>query len=87
MLPCLPVTLYCVQVQVPEEYKKHIQRFYHGAAAVTVNSDCVEVILFGGQKELLGSLIADSVVVRFGECIRVLGMEVIRMTVDYILLI
>ena len=33
---------------MPEEYKKLIQRFGHGAATVTVNSDCVEVILFGG---------------------------------------
>ena len=72
---------------MPEKNKKLIQRFEHGAAAVTVNSDCMEVISFGGKKEICGSLLADPVVLRFGECIRVLGVEVIRMIVDYILLI
>ena len=72
---------------MPEKNKNLIKRLGHGAAAVTVNSDCVKVILFGGRKEFIGSLLADPVVLRFGECIRVLGMEVIRMTVDYILLI
>ena len=72
---------------MPEKYKKLIQRFCHGAASVTINSDCVEVILFGGRKELCESFLADPVVLTFGECIRVLDMDVIRMTVDYILLI
>ena len=76
-----------MQVQVPEKDKNLIKRYCHGAAAVTVNSDCVEVILFGGRNELSRSLLADPVVLRFGECIRVLGVEVISMTVDYILLI
>ena len=53
---------------MPRKYKKLIQRFCHGAAAVTVNSDCVEVILFGGRGKI-GSLMADTVVVRFGECL------------------
>ena len=39
-------------MQVPEKDKELIHRHRHGAAAVTVNSDCVEVILFGGRKEL-----------------------------------
>ena len=55
---------------MPEKDKKLIQRCGHGAAAVTVNSECVEVILFGGRKDvhLLGSLpIADPVVLRFGK--------------------
>ena len=69
-----------MQVQVPEKDKKLFQRWGHCAAAVTLNSDCVEVILFGGQKELGGSNIADPVVLRFGMCIRLVGMEVIRMT-------
>ena len=64
------------------KHKKLIQRCGHGAAAVTLNSDCVEVILFGGEKEIAGSNIADPVVLRFGMCIRLLGMEVIRMTVE-----
>ena len=52
---------------MPEKDKKLIQRYGHGAAAVTVNSDCVEVILFGGYKEVLGrSPIANPVVLRFG---------------------
>ena len=71
---------------MPEKDKK-LHRWGHGAAAVTINSDCVEVILFGGQKRLTGSYIAEPVVLRFGKCIRVLGREVIRLTVDYILLI
>ena len=45
--------------------KKLIQRYSHGAPAVTVNSNCVEVILFGIYKNY--SPIADTVVVRFGE--------------------
>ena len=53
---------------MPEKYKKLIQRLGHGAAAVTVNSDCVEVILFGGVNKN-GSLKADTVVVRLGECV------------------
>ena len=73
-------------MQVPERDMKVIQRFDHGAAAFTINSDCVEVLLFGGRKKLQGSPIADPVVLRYGKCIRV-SMEVIRMTVDYILLI
>ena len=59
---------------MPEKDKKLIQRWCHGAAAVTLNSDCVEVILFGGQKDF-GSFLADPVVLRFGMFIRVLGME------------
>ena len=53
-------------MQVPEKYKRLIQRFSHGAAAVTVNSGCVEVILFGGYKDLASLPIADPVVLRFG---------------------
>ena len=78
---------YTVQVQVPENYKVLIQRHGHGAAAVTVNSDYVEMILFGGKRKIGRSFLADSVVLKFGECIRVLSLKVIRMTVDYILLI
>ena len=50
-----------------EKDKKLIQRRCHSAVAVTVNSDCVEVILFGGVK--IGSLMADTVAVRFSECL------------------
>ena len=73
-------------MQVPGKYKKLIQRYVHGAAAVTVNSDCVEVIVFGGLKGV--SVIADSVVLTFGKCIySVVGMEVIKITGLHILLI
>ena len=73
-------------MHVPEKYKKLIQRWGHGAAAVTVNSDCVEVIVFGGLKGV--SVIADSVVLTFGKCIySVVGMEVIKITGLHILLI
>ena len=53
---------------MPKKDKKLIQRWCHGAAAVAVNSDYVEVILFGGvNKDVL--LMADTVVVRLGECL------------------
>jgi len=42
--------------------------------AVTVNSDCVEVIIFGGQDKN-NSLIADTVVVTFGEYISVQALS------------
>ena len=51
---------------MPEKYKKLIQRQGHGAATLTVNSDCVEVILFGGYDKQ-DSLIADTTILRFGE--------------------
>ena len=57
---------------MPGKYKKLIQRSGHGAAAVTLNSDCVEVILFGGLIVIGGSIISDPVVLRFGTCIRLL---------------
>ena len=53
---------------MPRKDKKLIQRDGHGAAAVTVNSDCVEVILFGGWDKK-NSAMADTVVVRLGECL------------------
>ena len=57
---------------MPEKDRKLLQRYGHGASAVTVNSNCVEVILFGGRKELARSPIADPVVLRFGKCGRAL---------------
>ena len=61
-------------MEVPEKDKKLIQRSGHGAVAATVNSDCVEVILFGGLNKD-GSLIADTVAVRLGEFFSVLHIE------------
>ena len=57
-------------MQVPEKDRKLIRRYGHGAAAVTVNSDCVEVIVFGGRNKLGLPVIADPVVLTFGKCIR-----------------
>ena len=51
---------------MPEKDKKLIKKYGHGAAAVTVNSDCVEVILFCGVNKNC-SVMADTVVVRFGK--------------------
>ena len=51
-------------LQVPE--KNLLQRFRHGAAALTAGSGCAEVIVFGGRKEPEGPHLADSVVLRFG---------------------
>ena len=62
---------------MPDKDKKLIQRWCHGASAVTINPYCVEVILFGGQNMYQGSFIADPVVLRLGMCITVVGVEVI----------
>ena len=57
-------------MQVPEKDKKLMHRYGHGAAAVTISSNCVEVILFGGQNNQ-GLFVADLVVLRFGKFIGV----------------
>ena len=54
-------------MEVSEENKKLIQRSGHSTAAVSINSDCMEVILYGGWNND-DMLIGDTVVVRFGEC-------------------
>ena len=43
---------------------KTLERWGHGAAALSVSSKCVEVILFGGYDEV--SMIADTTVLGFG---------------------
>ena len=50
---------------MPEKYKQLIQRERHSASTFSVNSDCVEVILFGGYDNHF-SLIADTTILRFG---------------------
>jgi len=50
---------------VPEKNKNLIQRFDHGAATLTVNYNCEEVILFGGEDKN-GFLMADTTILRFG---------------------
>ena len=42
-----------------------LKRRLHGAAALSVSSECVEVILFGGRRETI-SIIADTTVLGFG---------------------
>ena len=43
-----------------------LKRFCHGAAALSVSSECVEVILFGGRSIFLGTNLANTAVLRFG---------------------
>ena len=45
-----------------------LKRCGHGAAALSVSSECVEVILFGGRSTFLGSDFANTAVLRFGRC-------------------
>ena len=51
---------------MPGKDKNILQRLAHGAAAVTINSDFMEVILFGGYNKNF-SVIADTVVLKFGK--------------------
>ena len=43
-----------------------LKRVCHGAAALSVSSECVEVILFGGSSTVFGPDLANAVVLRFG---------------------
>ena len=54
---------------MPEKDKKLIQRQSHGAATLTVNSDCVEVILFGGLDKNYSPM-ANTTILRFGEFVK-----------------
>ena len=47
--------------------KKLVQRHSHGAAPLTINPECVEVVLFGGNQEMMESLISDTTALRFGK--------------------
>ena len=51
-----------------------IRRFGHGVATFIVNFDCLEVLLFGGCDKN-HSLMADTMLLRFGEFLR---MHVLR---------
>ena len=51
-------------------HKKLLQRWCHSAASFTISPECMEVVLFGGQTTaLIGSWIADTAVLRFGEAL------------------
>ena len=43
-----------------------LQRHGHSAAPLAISPECVEVVLFGGQK-MGGSLITDTTALRFGK--------------------
>ena len=44
-----------------------LERNGHGVAALSVSSECVEVIMFGGRSTLIGnSVMADTTVLGFG---------------------
>ena len=43
-----------------------LERYCHGAAALSVCSECVEVILFGGRSDHLENVVANTAVLRFG---------------------
>ena len=46
--------------------KELLQRYSHGAAALSVSSECVEVILFGGRSTFFGDDLLNTAVLRFG---------------------
>ena len=47
--------------------KKLVQRYVHRAAPLAITPECVEVVLFGGEQTYMGSNIADTTALRFGE--------------------
>ena len=47
--------------------KTLVQRYGHSAASFTISPECMEVVLIGGCKIIIGSLIADTAVLRFGK--------------------
>ena len=49
--------------------KELVRRWCHSAASLTISPECMEVVLFGGQKTVTGSLIADTAVLRFGKAL------------------
>jgi len=51
---------------LPEKETMLIQRYGHSAATLTINSDCVELILFCGLDKN-HSPIADTTILRFGK--------------------
>ena len=43
-----------------------LKRYAHGAAALSVSSEFMEVILVGGRSAFRGTVIANTAVLRFG---------------------
>ena len=56
-------------MQVVVSNKKLLQRWCHSAASFIISPECMEVVLFGGKKEVLGSQMADTAVLRFGKAL------------------
>jgi len=44
-----------------------LKRWGHGATALSVSSECVEVLMFGGKENVIEDPTADSIVLRFGK--------------------
>ena len=64
--PFIKLTFLLLLLQVRVENKDMLKRMYHGAAALSVSSECVEVILFGGRSKTHGTDLANTAVLRFG---------------------
>ena len=48
--------------------KELVKRWCHSAASFAISPECMEVVLFGGKKTIVNSLIAETAVLRFGKC-------------------
>ena len=64
--PFIKLTFLLLLLQVRVKNKEMLKRYVHRAAALSVSSECVEVILFGGRSEMLGTDLANTAVFRFG---------------------
>ena len=62
----IKLTFLLLLLQVRVENKDMLKRMCHGAAALSVSSECVEVILFGGRSKMVGNDLANTAVLRFG---------------------
>ena len=57
---------YSLLLQVRGKDKKILERYGHGAATLSVHSECMEIMLFGGKNSLYGSKLVNDVVLGFG---------------------
>ena len=46
--------------------EKMLERYGHGVATLSVHSECMEIMLFGGKNSLYGSKLVNDVVLGFG---------------------
>ena len=65
--PFIKLTFLLLLLQVRVENKELLKRFCHRAAALSISSECVEVIFFGGRSEIRGTDLANAAVLRFGK--------------------